>query len=72
VCLGATAARAVLGPQFKLAEQRGTWLALAGGRRALATWHPSAVLRQPPAEREAAFARLVEDLALLREATAAP
>lgn len=66
LCLGATAARAVLGSGFRLMQQRGTWLELGRGRRALATVHPSWVLRQrDPAAREQAYRGLVEDLARL-------
>lgn len=65
VCLGATAARAVLGPGFKLMQQRGTWQAGAG-LQAFATVHPSWVLRQrDPVSREEAFRGLVQDLRLL-------
>lgn len=71
VCLGATAAKAVLGPQFRVTRERGQLLDLPaeldGGdgprrRAVLATIHPSAVLRSDSAEREAAFSGLVEDL----------
>jgi DNA polymerase len=66
VCLGAIAARNVLGNQFRLMRQRGTWQALAGGTRAFATVHPSAVLRQRGSEaREAAYRDFVSDLRLL-------
>ncbi len=65
VCLGATAARAVLGGTFKLMQQRGQWQALAGGTRALATVHPSWVLRQGDAQDEA-YAGFVHDLSVLR------
>lgn len=78
VCLGATAARSLLGPSFRVTKSRGTllpWPPLTGadadlfssddeGRRqsafALATIHPSAVLRAD--DREAAYAGLVGDL----------
>jgi len=65
VCLGATAARAVLGPGFRLMEQRGTWHE-SNGIRAFATVHPSWVLRQrDPASREQAWGGFVHDLRLL-------
>ncbi|MFK3648292.1 UdgX family uracil-DNA binding protein [Lysobacter enzymogenes] len=66
VCLGATAARAVLGTQFRLSDERGQWRTLAGGQRAFATVHPAAVLRQPAATREAFLRGFEQDLALLR------
>jgi len=63
VCLGATAAQAVLGPQFKLMQQRGQVLSSALAQRVLATIHPSAVLRAPDSEgRRIAFESLVADL----------
>ena len=46
VCLGATAAQALLGPQFRITQQRGELLEF-NGREILSTWHPAAVLRAP-------------------------
>lgn len=67
VCLGAIAAKAVLGSGFRLMAQRGTWQALADGTRVLATVHPSFVLRQRGDEaRREAYAALLADLSLLR------
>ncbi len=69
VCLGATAARAVFGPDFRLMQERGRFLATRWAPRTLATLHPSAVLR---GEDEAAQARLyrilVGDLRLVAAA----
>ena len=66
VCLGATAAKSLLGPAFRLTQQRGQVLELptpVGVRSVLATIHPSAVLRtQQGSERDEAFAGLVADL----------
>ena len=45
VCLGALAARTVLGRAFQLQRQRGDWVSLENGRWALATVHPSFVIR---------------------------
>ena len=45
VCLGALASRIVFGRAFKLMAQRGRWIALEDGRWALATVHPSSVIR---------------------------
>ena len=67
VCLGATAAMALLGRGVRLMEERGQWRELHDGTRALLTVHPAWVLRQQDgAAREAAYAALVADLALLR------
>ena len=61
VCLGATAAQSLLGPSFRITQHRGEVLDL-DGRALVATTHPSAILRTPDDERDAAFARLVNDL----------
>src|SRR4029453_11946463 len=45
VCLGATAARALLGPTFRLMREHGRVVATPWAPRTLATLHPSAVLR---------------------------
>jgi len=55
VCLGATASRALIGPAFRLMQQRGTFLETRWAARTMATLHPSAVLR---GEDEASQARL--------------
>lgn len=68
VCLGAIAAKAVLGSEFALMKQHGQWQDLPDGRRVLATMHPSWVLRQRgDADREAAYRSFRADLALLTE-----
>jgi DNA polymerase len=66
VCLGATAAQAVLGPKFRVTEMRGTWIASPLAPNVLATVHPSSILRErDQAAREAAFEGLVADLAIV-------
>ena len=73
VCLGAVAARSLLGTTFRVTKQRGQVLELAtpiGVRRVLATVHPSAVLRTTGEDRSSAFAGLVADLRTAREAVA--
>ncbi|HEV8071060.1 MAG TPA: UdgX family uracil-DNA binding protein [Planctomycetaceae bacterium] len=47
VCLGATAAQTILGRAFRVSRQRGQPVELANGTKAVATHHPSAVLREP-------------------------
>jgi DNA polymerase len=47
VCLGATAAQALLGRAFRVTRQRGQLLPSDWGPKVLATYHPSAVLRSP-------------------------
>ncbi len=61
VLLGATAAQALLGPSFRIGTGRGEVLTL-GDAKAVATVHPSAVLRTDDADRDAAFDGLVADL----------
>jgi uracil-DNA glycosylase len=62
VCLGATAAQALLGSQFRLTKHRGEVFPTEFGP-ITATIHPSAILRMPePAAREAEVASLVHDL----------
>ena len=51
VCLGATAARAVIGSKHKLLEQRGQFLPHPAARVVTATVHPSSILRSPDLER---------------------
>lgn len=73
VCLGAVAARSLLGTQFRVTQQRGQVLDLEtpiGVRRVLATVHPSSVLRATGEDRNAAFAGLVADLRTARAAVA--
>jgi uracil-DNA glycosylase family 4 len=71
VCLGATAAKALLGTSFRVTQQRGQVLELptpVGVRKVLATVHPSAVLRATGEDREVAFAAFVADLRAAGEA----
>lgn len=68
VCLGAMAAQAVFGSSFRLMQQRGEWITLADGRKAMATVHPSYLLRLPDAgEKERAYGEFVRDLGLMRD-----
>jgi DNA polymerase len=69
VALGATAARAVIGKDFKVSVTRGRFVDSPLAPRVFATFHPSALLRlQDEAEKEAAFTQLVGDLKLIRKA----
>jgi len=73
VCLGATAAKALLGPGFKVSLSRGKPVASPHAPLVFATFHPSALLRiRGETEKEAAFRQLVGDLSLLKEAAPAP
>lgn len=61
LALGATAAKALLGPSFRVSKQRGEVLE-RDGLRLTATLHPSALLRLPPDQRSAAVADFTDDL----------
>ena len=50
VCLGATAAQAVLGPDFRITRERGRVLNVPGLPAVMATYHPAAILRAPEKE----------------------
>jgi uracil-DNA glycosylase len=60
VCLGATAAQALLGRQFRVTRERGRPVESDLAPHVLATIHPSAVLRSDDRDRE--FQGLVADL----------
>jgi DNA polymerase len=62
VALGATAVRALLGPNVRVLANRGKFLPSDWGTKVLVTVHPSSILRVPPAEREQAFEAFVRDL----------
>ena len=62
VALGATAAQALLGRQFRVTQQRGKPMSSDVAEAIIATVHPSAVLRAPDGEREPARREFVADL----------
>jgi DNA polymerase len=63
VCLGATAATALISPGFRLQQQRGQWIESKYTPRTLATWHPSFILRLPTqSQRESRMEELISDL----------
>ncbi|HWI02988.1 MAG TPA: UdgX family uracil-DNA binding protein [Acidimicrobiales bacterium] len=63
VCLGATAAQALLGRTFKVTKQRGELFPQPAGHIITATVHPSSILRTPDAAaREKELAAFAEDL----------
>jgi len=73
VALGATAARSVIGRDFKVSLMRGRFVDSPLAPHVFATFHPSALLRlQDEAEKEAAFTQLVGDLKLIRKALERP
>ena len=62
VCLGATAAQALLGRNFRVSRQRGVRVDSELAEHVLATVHPSSILRADPGSREREFAEFVRDL----------
>jgi uracil-DNA glycosylase len=63
VCLGATAAQALLGRQFRVTRHRGELLPSSLAPHVMATVHPSSILRAPDDEtRRAEMERFVADL----------
>ena len=83
VCLGATAAKALISPSFRITKDRGQLLPWTPPGEdeddeddaphqtwMLATTHPSAVLRTPEDARPAAFDALVADLRVVATALA--
>jgi DNA polymerase len=68
VCLGATAAQALLGRSFRVTEKRGVAIASPLASAIVATVHPSSILRTPDRdERHAELRRFTADLAAAYE-----
>lgn len=61
VCLGATAAKYLIDPDFKITQQRGHWIERKG-YWLIATFHPAAILRDPTKKKPA-----WEDFILIKE-----
>jgi DNA polymerase len=73
VALGATAAKALIGPHFKVSVDRGRFVESPLARYVFATFHPSALLRlREGQEKEAALEQLVKDLKLINKALERP
>ena len=69
VCLGATAAQALIGRQFKVTAHRGEFIASSLAPVVLATVHPSSILRAPDDEtRHQEMKRFTDDLRKVAEA----
>ena len=63
VCLGASAAQALLGPKFRVSKQRGQFIESTLAPYIMATVHPSSILRAPDDEtRHAEKRRFIDDL----------
>src|SRR3954466_2524331 len=76
VALGATAAQALLGKQFRVTQDRGKPIPFGLAEAVIATVHPSSVLRAPDDSREEARKEFIADLkevaSYLRRPAAAP
>jgi len=62
VCLGATAAKALLGRAFSVVKMRGIAVESEWARAVIATVHPSAVLRAPREERKRSERAFIADI----------
>jgi len=63
VALGATAAQALIGPQFRVTKQRGEFIPSTLAPYVMATVHPSSILRAPDDEtRQLETRRFIDDL----------
>lgn len=68
VALGATAAQALLGAQFRVTKQRGEFLQSTLAPYVMATVHPSSILRAPDAEtRRLEYRQFINDLKKLSD-----
>lgn len=72
VALGAMAAQTLFGSAFRVSTERGQWRKIGAHTHAVATWHPSAILRMRSPQRESARKQLTADLrAAVRKAARA-
>ncbi|PYT00690.1 MAG: uracil-DNA glycosylase [Acidobacteria bacterium] len=66
VCLGATAAQALLGKDFRVTQMHGMWIESSHAGKTMATVHPSSILRAPDSETRAEqYAAFVNDLKIV-------
>jgi DNA polymerase len=69
VCLGSTAAKAIIGPEARVLRDRGRITASAFCKQTILTVHPSSLLRAPDeAAREAAYTAFLADLKIIAKA----
>ena len=73
VCLGATAAQALLGRGFRVSQQRGRFVESSLAQLVIATVHPSSILRAPDEDsRRQEMQEFVGDLQTIRRALEHP
>jgi DNA polymerase len=70
-CLGATAAKTILGREVKMTQERGRWLLGPGGAALMMIYHPSYVMRQVGAAYERIRGEALADLQLVAARLAA-
>ena len=68
--LGSVAAQSLLGGDFRVSKRRGELLTVDFAPVAVATVHPSAVLRAGEAQRAKAYAEFVADLRVIAKTLA--
>ena len=72
ICLGSTAAQAVIGPKFRVSIQRGQFVKSDLAEFVTATVHPSSILRAPSDEaRHMETRRFIDDLKKIHQAIGA-
>lgn len=62
IALGATAAQALMGPDFRVTRSRGQFFSMPWSARFMATVHPSSLLRAHSSQRQAGIDAFVADL----------
>lgn len=72
VCLGATAAQALLGKKFRVTPGRGKVFASPLAARVMATVHPSSILRAPDETRHLEMHRFIDDMRRVAAVLALP
>jgi DNA polymerase len=65
MCLGATAAQALLGKSFKVTQHRQEFVEWPYEPLVTATVHPASILRGPPDNRKKEEKRFTDDLAFI-------
>jgi len=68
VCLGATAAQALFGKNFRVSKQRGQPIPSPLAELVMATVHPSSILRATDDAREAEMEQFIDDLKIVADA----
>jgi uracil-DNA glycosylase family protein len=66
LCLGATAAKVLIGPYFRVTKDRGDFVETPYCQLTTGTVHPSSIVRLEDEERDAALADFVDDLIAVR------